>query len=472
MPTKRDPLLWLVAAGFFMQTLDSTIVNTALPAMARSLGQSALGMQSVVVSYSLTMAILIPASGWLADRFGTRKIYLSALFLFGAGSLVCAMAPGIHVLVSGRIVQGVGGAMLLPVGRLAVLRQVPRKEFLAAMSVVAIPGLIGPLIGPTLGGWLVVTASWHWIFLINIPIALIGILLTLKAMPDFRQADVRPFDGAGYALLAASMALISLGLDGLAGFGLGHAAVLLLVMFGLTCMAAYWLRASRNPAPLFPLSLFTVLSYRVGLIGNLFARIGIGCMPFLIPLLLQVMLGYSPLEAGLMMMPVALSGLITKRIGMRLIQRFGYRRLLIVNTLVVGAIIASFSFFSAAQPLWLRLLQLSVLGMANSLQFSAMNTLTLNDLEPELTSSGNSLLSMVMMLSMSLGVAAAGGTLSAFTEILGGEAGAQSLAAFHATFACMGAITAVSAFVFWQLPAEVPRAARGEDNPELDPEVG
>jgi EmrB/QacA subfamily drug resistance transporter len=471
MQLKSNPLLWLVAAGFFMQTLDSTIVTTALPAMARSLGQSALAMQSVVVSYSLSMAILIPASGWLADRFGTRKIYLCALFLFAVGSLVCALAPDLRLLVAGRIVQGVGGAMLLPVGRLAVLRHVPRKDFLAAMSLVTVPGMMGPLIGPALGGWLVVVASWHWIFLINLPIAAIGMAFTLKAMPDFRQDDVPSFDGPGFALLAASMALISLGLDGLAGLGLGHAAVLLLVMFGLICLAAYWLRASRHPAPLFPLTLFTVVSYRVGLIGNLFSRIGIGSMPFLIALLLQVMLGYSPLDAGLMMIPVALAGLLTKRVGMRLIGHFGYRRLLIVNTLVVGAVIASFATFSVQQPLWLQVLQLSLLGVANSLQFAAMNTLTLNDLEPHQTSSGNGLLSMVMMLSMSLGVAAAGGTLAAFAGVLGSQAGAQSLSAFHATFACMGAITAVSSFVFWQLPPDQPRRDKRGDVP-ADAEVG
>lgn len=472
MRNKRDPLIWLVAAGFFMQTLDSTIVNTALPAIAASLNESALAMQSVVVSYSLAMAILIPASGWLADRFGTRRLYLWALFLFGAGSLMCAASSNLNMLVLGRIVQGVGGAMLLPVGRLAVLRHFPRTEFLAVMSVVTVPGMLGPLIGPVLGGWLVVAASWHWIFLINIPIALVGGAMTLKAMPEFRQESVARFDGVGYALLAASMALISLGLDGMASMGMGHAGAMLLIMFGLICLAAYWLRASRHAAPLFPLTLFSVQTFRVGLIGNLFSRIGIGCMPFLIPLLLQVMLGFSPLHAGMMMIPVALAGLITKRVGMRMILRWGYRQLLIVNTIVVGAVIASFSLFSSQQPLWLQIVQLAVLGVANSLQFSAMNTLTLNDLPPGLTSSGNGLLSMVMMLSMSLGVAAAGGTLAAFAGVFGGQDHLQTLSAFHATFACMGAITAISSFVFWQLPPDAPPGKAGGAAPEMETEVG
>lgn len=447
-------LLWLVAIAFFMQTLDGTIVNTALPAMAASLHESPLRMQSVVIAYSLTMAMLIPASGWIADRFGTRHVFLGALLVFSLGSLLCAYSPSLSMLTAARAIQGAGGAMLLPVGRLAVLRAFPREKFMPAMTLVAIPGLIGPLLGPTLGGWLVEYASWHWIFLINIPIGLLGCAATIVLMPDFRGEAMERFDFAGYVLLAASMVLISLALDGLGSMGMRHAVVLVMIIVGLICIAAYWLRASRHPAPLFPLALFKVNSFSVGSFGNLFARIGNGSMPFMIPLLLQVNLGYSAFHAGLMMIPVAIGGMSVKRFATPLVRRAGYRRMLIVNTVLVGACIASFALFSAALPFWLRMLQLGVFGAINSLQFSAMNAVTLKDLPPSLASSGNSLHSMVQMLSMSLGVAAAGGLLTTFTGLLAQTPAISTPQAFQATFICMGLITACSAWIFWQLPPQ------------------
>lgn len=458
-------LLWLVAIGFFMQTLDGTIVNTALPAMAASLGESPLRMQSVVIAYSLAMAMLIPSSGWIADRFGTRRVFLVALLVFSCGSLLCANSASLSMLTAARAIQGAGGAMLLPVGRLAVLRAFPREKFMPAMTLVAIPGLIGPLLGPTLGGWLVEYASWHWIFLINIPIGLLGCAATVALMPDFRGADMERFDFAGYALLAASMVMISLALDGLADMGMRHAVVLVLIIFGLICLAAYWLRASQHPAPLFPLALFGVESFRVGAFGNLFARIGSSSMPFMIPLLLQVNLGYSAFHAGLMMIPTAIGGMLVKRFATVLVRRTGYRRVLIVNTVLVGACIVSFALFSETVPFWARLLQLALFGAINSLQFSAMNAVTLKDLPISLASSGNSLHSMVQMLSMSLGVAAAGGLLAAFTGLLAAPSSASTPLAFQATFVCMGLITACSAWIFWQLPPQdgaAPRSAEAD----------
>jgi len=444
-------LLWLIALGVFMQMLDSTIVNTALPAMAASLGESPLRMQSVVIAYALTMAMLIPASGWLADRFGTRRVYLAAVVLFTLGSLLCASAHTLAQLAAARVVQGLGGAMLLPVGRLAVLRSVARKDFLAAMSFVTIPGLIGPLIGPTLGGWLAQAISWHWIFLINLPVGLVAAIGALRYMPDARAAVGR-FDLGGYAMLAFSMVAISLSLEGMTAGG-ARAGMVVLLVAGLASFVAYWLHATRSTHPLFPLALFGVHSYRVGVLGNLFSRLGSGSMPFLVPLLLQVGLGYSPTRAGLMMVPTALAGMAAKRAIVPIVQRFGYRRVLLVNTLLVGAMMASFGLSAPEQPEWSRLLQLAAFGLVNSLQFTAMNTVTLRDLEGELASGGNSLLSMVMMLSMSLGVALASGLLAGFSDVLGGH-GEASLPVFRATFVCVGVVTSLSAWIFWQLDAK------------------
>jgi EmrB/QacA subfamily drug resistance transporter len=443
-----------VAIGFFMQTLDATIINTALPAMAASLGESPLRMQSVVVAYALTMAMLIPASGWMADRFGTRRVFFSAIVLFVAGSILCALSRGVGQLVAARVIHGMGGALLLPVGRLALLRSVPRAEFLAAMSFVAIPGLIGPLLGPTLGGWLVQYASWHWIFLINVPVGLIGCFATLRVMPDLRAVDRRRFDGVGYALLAFGMVAISLAIDGVSGLGLRQVGVLVLLVFGFASITAYWLHAVRRPYPLFEPALFGIPTLSIGLLGNLFSRLGSGCMPFLIPLLLQVSMGYSPLRAGLMMLPIALAGMAMKRYAAPLITQYGYRRVLVVNTSLVGLTMASFGLATPEQPVVLHIVQLVAFGAVNSLQFTAMNTITLKDLDGSMASAGNSLLSMVQMLAMSLGVAAASAVLAGYGGIFGSATPVATLHAFEATFASMGLITLASAMIFWNLPPE------------------
>ena len=446
-------LLWLVAVGFFMQTLDSTIVNTALPAMAVSLHESPLRMQSVVVAYSLTMATLIPATGWLADRFGTQRIFLLAIVLFTLGSAACAASVSLTQLSAARVLQGLGGAMLLPVGRLAVLRHFPRERFLEAMSFVAIPGLVGPLIGPTLGGWLVEWLSWHWIFLINLPVGVLGALATLRFMPNLRSPQRSGFDFSGYLMLMVAMLAISLSLDGMGGLGFQHATVVVLLLLGLAALVMYWLYALRTPAPLFSPRLFETESFRVGLLGNLFTRIGSGAMPYMIPLQMQLNMGYSPAQAGMLMLPMALAGMGMKRVVTQVILHFGYRRTLIGNTVLLGAVIATFALMTREEPLWLRILQMALFGAVNSMQFTAMNTVTLRDLDAARASSGNSMLSMVQMLGMSLGVTCGAALLGAFTQWLGTQGAAHSLGAFRASFVAIGAITMASAGIFWQLVA-------------------
>ncbi len=463
-----NTLLWLVAVGFFMQTLDATIVNTALPSMARGLGESPLRMQSVIVAYSLTMAMLIPASGWIADRFGTRRVYVAAIVLFVLGSVACALSQSLPQLVAARVIQGMGGAMLLPVGRLAVLRAFPRSLFLPAMSFISIPGLVGPLIGPSLGGWLVQVASWHWIFLINVPVGIIGCIATLVAMKSEPVTRPPRFDIAGYLMLAFGMVAISLALDGLSGLGLKQAGVLILLAFGFASLAAYWLHAARKPDPLFSPSLFSIPTLSIGLLGNLFSRLGSSCMPFLVPLLLQVGMGYSPLSAGLMMLPVALAGMAVKRLTTPLITRLGYRRVLVTNTALVGLGMASFALTSPSHPWWLLSIQLACFGAVNSMQFTAMNTLTLKDIDNARASSGNSLLSMVQMLAMGMGVATAGAMLAAYTGFFGAGNATQTLSAFHATFVSMGMITLASAAIFWQLHG-TERTGRGGAVDAVDP---
>lgn len=439
-------LLWLVGIGFFMETLDGTIVNTALPSMAQALNESPLYMQSVVISYALTLAVFIPASGWLTDRFGIRKVYIGAISIFTLGSLFCAIAQTLPQLVLSRVIQGMGGSMLMPVGRLAILRNFPGSKYLSALSFVAVPALIGPLIGPTLGGWLVQFASWHWIFLINLPIGLILAFVTYKTMPaDEIVESTRTFDMVGFFQISAFMISMSFALDGLSGMGFSYALVLILFIFALAALAAYVLHAQKTKSPLISPALFQERTYSIGILGNMFARIGSSGMPFLIPLFFQLSLGHSPFEAGLSMIPLAMAAIIAKRFVSSQVERYGYRKFLIINTLIVGASIASFAMISPGEPKWYQIIHLLLFGIFNSMQFTAMNTLTLKDLDRKKASDGNALFSMVQMLAMSFSVAAAGSLLTAFMNYY------DKLAAFHGAFITMGIMTCTSSWIFWQL---------------------
>lgn len=458
-PNTARLLPWVVAIAFFMQTLDGTILNTALPAMAVDLHEDPLRMQSVVIAYMLTVAIVIPASGWLSDRFGTQRIFFSAIVLFSLGSLFCALSANLSQLVVARVVQGLGGALMLPVGRLVVLRAYPRSELVKIMGFVTIPGLLGPLIGPTLGGWLVEYASWHWIFLLNLPVGLLGCLAALKLMPDLRGPERSRFDTPGFVLFGTAMVLISLALEGLGELHLPHLRVLLLLFAGLACLAAYWLRAGQIEHALFPPRLFHTRTFAVGILGNLFSRLGSGALPFLVPLLLQVALGYSPAQAGMSMIPLALAAMLAKSLAKPLIEYFGYRRVLTGNTLALGFGLASLALVNEHYPYWLLLTQLSVLGGINSLQFTAMNTVTLIDLDDHNASSGNSLLSVVAQLALSLGVACSAALLGGFSASIGEEIDSV-LGAFQATFLCVGGLTLLAAAIFLQLAPRDGRSAR------------
>ena len=444
-------LVLLVSIGFFMQGLDTTIVNTAIPSMAVHLNEDPLNMHSVVVAYVLSVAACIPLSGWLADRFGARNIYFSAIIIFTLASLGCGQSDSLNELLFYRVLQGIGGALLLPVGRLAMLKVIPRAQFLSAMSLMSLAGLIGPLIGPTLGGWLVEVTTWHWIFLINIPMGVLGCLITFKAMPNVTEPTVPHFDFWGFFLLVIAMAGLSLGIENFASTSHSLYWSIGLVCTGVVACITYALHSHNHQNALFRSKMFRNKIYALGVLGNFFARLGGNAMPFLIPLMLQVAFGFKPFVTGLLMIPIVLGALASKPLIRPIIQRFGYRNVLLVNTLLVGACIASFALNSADTPIWLRTLHFFIFGMLNSLQFVSMNTLTLKDLPQQDASSGNSFLSMIMMVSMSIGVALAGTLVNVFSAYFDAN---HITVAFHATLICLGCINIITALIFWQIPKE------------------
>ena len=302
-------LVLLVSIGFFMQGLDTTIVNTALPAMAASLNEDPLQMHSVVVAYVLAVAACIPLSGWLADRFGVRNTYFSAIIIFTLASLGCGFSESLNELLFYRVLQGIGGALLLPVGRLAMLKVIPRTQFLSAMSLMSLAGLIGPLIGPTLGGWLVEVSTWHWIFLINLPMGLLGVLISFKAMPNVTEQNVPRFDFWGFILLVITMAGLSLGIENFASPHLTLWWSMGLIVLSLVTALWYAYHAHTHQNALFRSKLFRNRIYAVGILGNFFARLGGNAMPFLMPLMLQVAFGFEPFVTGLLMIPTVLGSL-------------------------------------------------------------------------------------------------------------------------------------------------------------------
>lgn len=446
--SNHTALLWIVAAGFFMQALDTTIVNTALPSIAHSLGVRPLATQSIIVAYTLTMAMITPASGWLADRFGTRRVYFTAILLFVLGSLCCAGAHSLAQLVVARVLQGVGGSMLLPIGRLAVLRSVSGEQYVAALALISVSGQVGPIVGPTLGGWFVETASWHWIFLINVPIGAIGLAAVLRYLPRGGGGQAPAFDFVGCGLLSLAMIALSLAVD--VPFA-SHREAWSTTLFalGAASVLAYLPHARRCREPLFKLALFRQSNFSVGLLGNLVCRVGSSAVPFLVPLLLQLQLGYSPLQSGLMMLPAAFAGVVAKRWIAPLVHRYGYEAFLQVNTALVGVSIVAFALISAGTPVVLLMLLLGVFGAANSMQFAAMNGVTLKDLSHADAGSGNSLFSMVQMLAMGLGVSIAGAAVRVFSA----SWGSASLG-FRMGFAVVGVISLLATLVFRQIREE------------------
>ncbi len=374
--------------------------------------------------------------------------------LFTAGSLFCAQASTLDQLVMARVLQGVGGAMMVPVGRLTVMKIVPRNQYMAAMTFVTLPGQVGPLLGPALGGVLVEYASWHWIFLINIPVGIVGAIATLCLMPNYTM-QTRRFDLSGFLLLAAGMATLTLALDGQKGLGISPAWLAGLVAVGLCALLLYLWHARGNARALFSLNLFRNRTFSLGLGGSFAGRIGSGMLPFMTPVFLQIGLGFSPFHAGLMMIPMVLGSMGMKRIVVQVVNRFGYRRVLVASTLGLAAVSLLFMFSALAGWYYVLPLVLFLQGMINASRFSSMNTLTLKDLPDDLASSGNSLLSMVMQLSMSIGVTIAGLLLGLYGQQHMSLDAASTHQVFLYTYLSMAAIIALPALIFSRVPDDV-----------------
>jgi EmrB/QacA subfamily drug resistance transporter len=435
-----------------MELLDATIVNTAVPTMATALHVAPLSLKTVLTSYTLALAVFIPVSGWMADRFGTRRVFATAVAVFLLGSLACGLSVNVPMLVASRLLQGAGGAMMTPVGRLVLVRTFPRSDYIRAMNYVVIPSLMGPLVGPLVGGVIVHWLHWRAIFFLNLPLGLTGLWLIRQHMPDYRAARLATLDWRGFFLFSGGIALLSHVLEVFSEHDWDPGSLLAMSLGALALLVAYGRHARRIAEPILQLELFRVRTFRSSVVGGFVTRLGIGGMPFLLPLLYQLVLGYTPWQAGLLMVPQAAAAIFMKLLSARVLRLFGYRRVLVVNTVLLGATITAFSLVrpgaSVAAILCLSLCQ----GLFSSLQFTSMNSLVFADVGDEQASQASTIFSTGQQLSLSFGVAVSSLVVALFIH-LSGQRGVL-MGPLHEAFVALGILTALTAAYFALLRPE------------------
>ncbi len=447
--TRQLTVSLIVACAMFMQNLNSTIIATALPTIARSIGESPLRLNVAITCYLLSLAVFVPISGWTADRFGARRVFTAAIIVFTLGSIACGCSQSLWMLVIARIVQGMGGAMMVPVGRLVLLRTVPKSELVRAMSYVSIPALIGPVMGPPLGGFIVTYFSWRWIFFINIPIGLIGVLLVNLFVENLPEATVRPFDLRGFVLTGVGLASLAFGFEvgGRGAMPLPLAAGLLAA--GALCLFAYSRHARRVDHPIIDLALMRIPTYASATIGGFLFRMGMGALPFLMPLMLQVGFGLDALSSGLITFASAIGALSNKLFVRPIIRALGFRRVLIGNTIVSSTFLFGYSFFRPTTPHALIFLALLAGGFFRSLQMTSINTLSYADVPAGMLSRATSLTSMAQQLSQSVGVGT--GALLLYAMLAMHGKAVSSAADFSFALAAVGILSMLSVPFFLRM---------------------
>ena len=447
----RRYLPWVVAVALFMQQLDGTIVNTAVPTMALSLGVASLALKSVLTSYTIAIAVLIPLSGWLADKFGTKRVFAFAVAVFTLGSLACGLSVNLPMLVASRVLQGAGAAFMMPVGRIALLKTFPKSGILRAMNFVIIPALLGPLLGPVTGGLIVHWLPWRVIFLINIPIGLLGLWLVKRHMPDHRGAAKDTLDTRGFLLFGSGIALLSWVLEIFGEHRLEMPWVAGLAALSLVLIGAYFVHARQTANPLLEVNLFKIRTFRVSVAGGFVTRLGISGMPFLLPLLYQLGMGFTAWQAGLLVMPQALAAIGMKLAVQRIMGRFGHKRVLLCNTVLIGLMIAAFWGVGPGTPVWVILMFSVMQGSFSALQFTAMNSLAYADTTDAQASDASTVASTGQQLSISFGIAFASLVTAWFLGGIDRSNAALLVPALHKAYLLLGGMTVASAAMFLTL---------------------
>jgi len=441
-------LPWLVGVALFMESLDTTILNTAVPAVSEALHVGPLSMKAVLASYTLSLAVFIPISGWMADKFGTRRLFASAIGIFTLGSVLCGVSSSIHFLVACRVLQGCGGAMMVPVGRLTLVRTFAKSELLRAMSFISIPALVAPMLGPVAGGLIVGYLHWRYIFFLNVPIGLIGLVLVYLHLPNYREDNVQPLDFVGLILFGSGIALLSYVLEIFGEHALSSREVTGLLALAIFLLIGYVLHARHTDFPLLHLALFRIRTFRAAVAGGFVTRLGMGGVPFLLPLLYQLGLGYTAIQSGLLIMPQAIGAGTMKIVLARLLDAIGYRGVLISNTIVIGLLIAAFATIGEHSSVAYIVALAFAYGLFSSLQYTSMNTLAYADTTEAETSNASSIASTVQQMAISFGVAIAGLVTAFFVPSTPVSRPVDAIHGLHRAFILLGALTVISTSVF------------------------
>jgi EmrB/QacA subfamily drug resistance transporter len=436
----------IVGCALFMEMLDATVISTALPAMAKSLHEDPIKLNLAITSYLLSLAVFIPISGWMADRFGARTVFRTAIIIFTTGSVLCGFSQSLPQLVASRILQGFGGAMMVPVGRLIVLKTIAKSELVTAMSYLTVPAVLGPVVGPPVGGFIVTYYSWRWIFFINVPIGAIGITLVTWYIPNIREEVFFPLDFRGFLLTGLGLAGLVSGFESI-GRGIIPASIIMSVMAtGGVCTALYILHAKRIAYPIIDLSLMKIPTFLMATLGGGLFRMGIGALPFLLAMLLQVVFGLSAFASGMLTFASAAGALLMKATAPPIIRRLGFRTVLIANGILSAFIMMSYSLFRPTTPHELIVFALLVGGFFRSLQFTSLGTLAYADVSERLMSNASTLSSMAQQLFLSLGVAI--GAMLLHMSLRASDSTQLSTHDFTPAFLVMGLLALMSSLLF------------------------
>jgi EmrB/QacA subfamily drug resistance transporter len=465
-PRQAKLLPWIITCALFMENLDGTILTTAIPAIAHDFGVGPLQLKLALTAYLISLAIFIPASGWVAEAYGFRRVFCGALIAFVGGSLLCGLAQTLAQLVVARMVQGVGGAMMVPTARFLLMRSYPKDQLVRITNLITIPALIGPALGPLVGGALTTYAHWRFIFWLNLPVGALGLWAARRALPKDFGHVLRPLDVRGFALCGLGLCGLSFGVEALGEPFLSPLNQGMLWALSIALLCAYGVHAIGHPAPFLRLSLFAIPTFRVGMLASIASRLGVGGVPFLLPLLYQTALGYPPIKAGLITLPLSLGMLGMKWFITPLLRRFGFRRLLMVNSVLLGLAILQFAQVDQATPLPLMLLASLVYGALASIQFSCMNVLVYVDLKPEAMGDATSIFSTLQQFSMGLGV----GFSALCVGRLWHGLGLPMVRAYHGTFVILALLTCASMGVFALLGTEAGAEASGHRRRQLAPQ--
>ena len=439
----------IISVSMFMEGVDMTIINTAIPTIARSMHVSPIDLKIALISYLLSLAIFIPISGWLADKFGAKKIFLSALIIFTASSLWCGLATGLTELVIARLIQGLGGALMLPVGRLIIVRTFDRNAIIATMSKVVMVAAIGPMLGPFLGGVIVHHVSWRWIFWVNVPVGIIAIILTWFKLINIAPRPVAALDKIGFILFGLGLAFLTFGVSALSESNFKPIASYASIGVAVLLLGTYVLYSRSRAHPIVNTHLLTYRTFRIAALGNLISRLGIGGISFILPLLLQIGLGYSAQLSGLLLVPTAMGLIVVKPFIQRLIRRLQFKRLLVLNTIFLGFSIWTFILVKNTFPLYGIALLTFIFGIGSSMQFSAMNPLAFSETPSENLGDATSIMSTIQQIALSFSVAFCALLLRYLSKN-----GVLTTSVFHATFFVMGLFTIFASIIFMQLQAQ------------------